>query len=136
MHQNQMLLLNHGGGCCGTKHICGFFRAPNSPHLLSPEDTDELEVMAAGAQGRECGQNFYAGKCPAETPLERLDRYLTFLKENQPSGLVEIQLVGFQKSVWNKCLEERGFSVVCKYENSNTSNTIYVYHKIHLKGEK
>ena len=126
-----MLLLCHGGKCCGIKHIYGFSNHPQIGELPALKGSSEPAVRYhGGVQSEQAGQQFFIGKAPKETALKRLDRYLRFCQTNQPKGLIEVSLVLGQKNMWEKILLERGFELVQKFENSNTDNTIYLYHRI------
>lgn len=129
-----MLLLCHGGKCCGVKHIYGFDWHPMIGEM--PAETFEREEHeycgggGAGWQHLMPGKNFFKGKAPKEKPLDRLDRLLEYCKEEQPKGLIEITLVKSQKEMWHKYLEERDFEIVNEFKNSNSGATIWVYHKV------
>ena len=69
---------------------------------------------------------------PAETVLQRFDRFVRHAKAFQPKGIVEVVLAEMpyqkQKEQWHDLLLERGFELVNENKNSNTMNMIYVYH--------
>jgi len=54
------------------------------------------------------------------------------VKGGRPSGIIEIVLVDSkweaQKTHWGEFIEGLGFKLVNEHLNSNSSNTIYVYH--------
>jgi hypothetical protein len=74
--------------------------------------------------------DFYTEARPRETATERLDAILAFLKRKRPRGLVEVTLGMYQKPEWEKTLTDRGFKLVTKFKNSNTSCKVYVYHLV------
>lgn len=119
-------LLCHGGRCCGIKHIQGFHLYPT---MTVPAYTNDSYPLNAGGQS-EAGAEFFRGTAPAETMLQRLDRYLDFCKTKQIQGLIEVTLVANQRKMWGKLLKERGFKELKPFKNSNTGNQIWVYHKV------
>jgi len=125
-----MLLLCHGGKCCGVKHIYGFDTPPGL-HLSAYSSTCNGSNSASG-QSSNAGKEFFRGKAPVETAVERLDRYLDFCKQKQPKGLIEVTLVYYQKKAWEKTLIKRGFKLVNEFVNSNTDSRIWVYHKVNV----
>lgn len=130
----------HGGLNCGIKHIYGF----NEPEDLEPAlDRCEPNYRDRHGEGFSVGEyhsefgksnELFHREAPEETTLERLDRYLQFLKGNRPSGIVEVTLAENQFDTWKNLLRRRGFRKVSEAVNSNSSKTIYVFHKI-LSGE-
>lgn len=121
----------HGGKCCGIKTIYGFFNHPYTD--------EEGALLATSANNNDAnghavssGMSFFHEAAPVEKPVERLDRYLKYLRRRRPSGIVEITLaVGGcvdQKEDWEPVLLDRGFRVVNSCKNSNSGNTVFVYH--------
>jgi hypothetical protein len=72
-------------------------------------------------------EDFFFEKAPAETSAERLNRMLKFLKKKRPHGIVEIVLTDSQH-LWFPVLEDHGFVKVTTAVNSNTANTLNVFH--------
>lgn len=113
-----MYLLLHGGQCCGIKHIAGLGYFPYS----------RLDPLPKGFIA-------YERSAPSETYVERLDRYLQFLADENPGGIAEVVLADVegdgkgQLTSWPPILEERGFREVNCCFNSNSGNMIYVFHK-------
>lgn len=133
-----MLLLCHGGKCCGIKHIHGFDWHPTigllpKEHFEQGEDYDDncpYGTGGAGWQSWAAGKNYFEGDAPEENALSRLDRLLAYCKQHQPRGVIEVTLIKEQKSMWHNILEERDFHIVTEFVNSNTQHTIWIYHKV------
>lgn len=132
MSEEYMQLRLHGGMCCGIKHIEGFDTPPkqNQPAL-----NVNGYVYGASGQQKHPGEEFFRGEAPQESSEDRLDRYLDFLRKNTPGCLVDICLTSWQTAYWDKELTKRGFKVVAKFTNSNTTANIVVYHLILEGGE-
>lgn len=89
--------------------------------------------------GRDVDSNdrFFFPGAPVETPVERLDRYLEYLRKYRPRGIVEVCLADDedddiayrQTPLWRPVLEERGFREVNNCMNSNSGNRVFVFHK-------
>jgi hypothetical protein len=133
-----MYLTFHGGKCCAIRHIHGFPKYSTPP--VKPDDQYYNKYLAPGLKAKladspdKLGSDvstarpmFWEG-APAETYVERLDRYLDFLSRYRPGEIVEVTLVSGQ-SVWYPILEERGFKVVNEVKNSNTGRIVKVFHK-------
>jgi hypothetical protein len=135
-----MKLVCHGGGCCGVKTIHDMGNHPDAIHA-------PLRVMAKPPRyytGRiqahwDCrsGKRFFPFAAPKETGTARLDRFLAFLDEERPQGVVEIVLAQSpgdengqrQRGYWHKTLLKRKFKQVTVARNSNSGNDIYIYHR-------
>lgn len=122
-----MYLSYHGGACCGVKHVWGLPSQPNYP-------TGALE---GGERTGGGVSRLYTLPCPRETGEERLDRHIRFLERSNPWGILEIicnESTGLygskQNSNWREALKARGFNEVSVSKNSNTVNTIHVWHKV------
>lgn len=125
-----MKIAFHGGKCCGVKIIHGFI---DNDYPLMKHMENELEETVMKCPD-EYGHNvssetncYYQG-APEETSLDRLDRYLAFLEEWRPQGIIEIILISSQ-SQWFPVIQERGFKEVSNCMNGNSGNRIYVFHK-------
>lgn len=122
-----MNLTNHGGKCCGVKTI---HNLNNHPHK------NALSIAARGypqdclQQYQKPGQRYFHEAAPQETYEKRLDRYLDYLKERNPGGIVDIVIViggGADQSAWIPVLEARGFKEVARTVNSNSKATIAMF---------
>lgn len=140
-----LLMVNHGGACCGIKTIYGFpgnggcfdGKEPRIPPKYTPEGHWNPEFT--NFFGEHLKEGFIRpGKTteeiPEETILERLDRYLS---NRKTYGIIEVVLTSRgnasifqQKATWGPILEERGFKEVSSCHNSNSGNRIHVYHLI------
>jgi len=129
----QMKLFFHGGKCCGIKHIEGFNATPDS--LVCAEEEGHFRDNDSMGWDVTTEYPFFTAGAPEETGRERLDRYLNYLLEHRPGGIVEVVLVHYQKEMWHDLLTEKGFKIVSQTLNSNSSNVIYVYHLIMEWGE-
>lgn len=135
----------HGGLCCGMKVIRNLGCNPDysvAALLSMYENEEELEDLLADTPdvcGRdvESSDSFFFDAAPSEKAYERLDRYLSYLREHRPYGIVEITLAddpdapGYpysQTPKWRPVLEARGFREVNNCLNSNSGNRVYVFH--------
>ena len=126
-----MHLSFHIGKCCGIKTIWGMGLQPGG---MEPA----LQAEVAASHDRfgnavETYMRFYHLKAPQEAKLERLDRYLNFVKKCRPRHVVEIVLAEsvhphVDQSAWVPELETRGFRLVNSCENSNSGSIIHIYH--------
>jgi len=126
----------HGGKCCGISHIQGF---QGNPKYSSYEQVTVLRKDANVADSERCmnpGTNLYYGPLPSETNEKRFLRYLKFIKKLQPKGLVEVTLVSYQKKDWDEILTREGFKIVTEFLNSNSGNTVSVYHLVYPEKKK
>jgi len=143
-----MKIAFHGGKCCGIKTIHGMGDNPSGslPPLRKPRARSH-QARNADQYGKDVSSktNFFDQPAPAETYLERLDRYLAFLDAERPAGIVEITLAdermpdycedcgcncwSEQTRLWRQPLEERGFKEVNNCLNSNSGNRVYVFHR-------
>ena len=127
-----MNLSFHIGKCCGIKTIWNMGVNPIG-------DTEALSELKGKMQHDRIGAavdthlRFFHEKAPQESKLKRLDRYLKFVKRERPQNIVEIVLAEsayghVDQSAWVPELETRGFRLVNSCMNSNSRNTIHVYH--------
>lgn len=121
-----MRMILHGGQCCGIKHIYDLGWSPTSM-LAAKRKTRKLKSEATCYMSSK--KDFHYPSAPAETYLQRLDRYLAFLDTKRPKGICEIILSDDQLVHWRGILEERGFKLVNKCKNSNSGNMIHIYHR-------
>lgn len=128
-----MELVFHGGKCCGIKTIYGFHERPSD---LAPEK-DKKTFLNNDQHGHNVStdKTFFTDAAPEETYSNRLDRYIEFCRKYRPQGIIEVTLAdGFhikQTSVWGKQLTRHGFKVVSQAKNSNTGNTVSVWHLVY-----
>lgn len=114
----------HGGRCCGAKHLHEF---PLTTDYPVARTSSFGGTKGCVSQMNSPGQFFYNITAPKETALERLDRVLAWCKENQPGGMIEAILGGYQVSMWGAHLQQRGFVLGPKFKNSNTKRELQVY---------
>lgn len=121
-------IVNHGGHCCGVKHIFGF---PYNPTYNTPALT-QCPVSHGASAEMDPGARFVPGPYPMEPGGVRLDKLLAYIDKLKPKHLVEVVLGGSLNTNWREFLEERGFKLVTPdgFINSNTSATLFVYHRI------
>jgi len=80
-------------------------------------------------------KRFFTDCAPVESCISRLDRYLAFLDEKRPSGIVEITLIlkgTLPQKVWVPIIKERGFREVTPeggVYNINSGNHVGVFHR-------
>lgn len=133
-----MKLTFHIGKCCGIKTIydLGLYPDCGLPALKACKlnNTDQYG-QAVSSETR-----FFHEAAPAETYLERLDRYLEYVDRRRPEGIVEIVLGAYlgthQRPRWEEILLARDFKLVSSSGNSNSGATIYVYHRYSGVAEK
>ena len=126
----------HGGRCCGIKSIHGFRgNRPEDPVLAKKAMPDNH--WSTDLYGHSVGQNYnwYRPKRPKETYLERFEEYIRYIQEHRPGGLIEVTMTGGQLRSygggWRPHLERLGFKLVSEFYNSNSSDTVYVYHLVY-----
>lgn len=121
-----MRLILHGGSCCGMKHIWGL----GYDHAdMVPRKRRTQKLKNEGDCYISSPRSFFWLSAPTEPASNRLDRLLEFLDEHRPQGICEIVLNGSQLLGWRDFIEDRGFVQVNKCKNSNSGNTIYVFHR-------
>lgn len=116
----------HGGQCCGIKHIEGF-----NSMVQQPAITTTYRRMGRAMQSKNAGKEFFSGNAPIESTEDRLKRFLDYIKEEQPKGIVEVVLVNWQIALYKKILLNLGFKEVTPrggVQNSNSGNNLYVFH--------
>lgn len=129
----------HGGKCCGIKTIHGLGYNPNELIAALPKRKEFDKPADQYGRDFRSVTNFFRDKAPCETCLARLDRYIKYLDEKRPKGIIEIALADFngnreatswnQIRKWEPILLERGFKLVNECMNSNSGNKVYVYHR-------
>lgn len=129
-----MRLLCHGGKCCGMRHIYGLQSSPSRTVCPVDKTPDFFGPSNGAGEYQKPGQNFFSDAAPQEPAWRRLDRYLEYCDRRRPRGIVEVVVVsgGFytsQHDKWRRSLIKRGFKKVNECWNSNSSNTLHVYHR-------
>ena len=128
----------HGGKCCGIRHIHGFSFYPHQTSRQPALDKQEgfLSLDRSGDDVSSSLNVFYK-EAPEESLYERLDRYIKFLQGFRPGGVIEVCLSRGKYDCFDQIklheeeLFKHGFSVVTELAaNSNTGNTIRIYHLI------
>ena len=127
-----MNLSFHIGKCCGIKTIWDMGANPLETEYNLSELPAKMQHDRIGATVNS-EMRFFHEKAPKESKLKRLDRYLRFVKRERPQHIVEIVLAEsvydyVDQSAWVPELETRGFRLVNSCMNSNSRNTIHVYH--------
>lgn len=130
-----MRLVFHGGKCCGIKTIYGF----DSPSTLEPAAIAKPPVgHDVNGQHVYSDLDFFTDAAPPETQKERLDRLIEFCEKKRPKGIIEITLAEspyaspaytHQVKEWGALLRKRRFKCVNKCVNSNSCNTVHVFHR-------
>jgi hypothetical protein len=132
-----MLFVAHGGHCCGMNHIYGLSDGPSRllpevpmgtiaffKHWNSKVASGEVKTLPQHPLG-----GIYPNARPKETTLERMKAFIEWSKKNwRPSGIIEVVTAGSQDVDWRPELEKLGFKLVNQALNSNSLNTLYVYH--------
>jgi hypothetical protein len=130
-----MRLVTHGGKCCGIKIIHSLLEYPTL-RVDEVEDRDFPEGWSyAGGSGAweygHPGEDFFFEEAPKETYLERMERYIAYCKTHRPKGMIEVTTAGGQNEIWKGHLEGFGFKLVNEFKNSNSGNTVFVYHLVY-----
>ncbi len=133
-----MILTFHIGKCCGVKTVYGFPYGDDGPNRELPSLEALEEQNNADANGRHVSSTdrFFHDEAPSETGVERLDRYIQYMKERRPQNLLEVCLIDkpvsgsnyWTQEAWFPILKERGFRRVSRFKNSNSGNVVNVFH--------
>lgn len=135
----QLHLVSHGGHCCGIKTIWGFGADPDDMAMAVKRVVTAKEATNA-AIARLCMTNV---DLPQEPGRDRLKRYVDYAVKAWPGHLLEVAIVvknaphlaySSQKA-WIPILEDLGFKKVNEFKNSNTTNTVGVFHLIIKDGK-
>jgi hypothetical protein len=128
----------HGGECCGIKHIHGLGRYPHvgiASRRALPVNTAfgqwsmrAINDMRYSNKKADC--DFYNLSAPSETYEKRFKRFVKFIKEHRAQGTIEV-VINYSQKVWIPILEEQGFKMVSSGKNSNTANTIEIWHLVY-----
>lgn len=127
-----LTLAYHGGKCCGIKTIYGFEENPDELELaLTATPPTDHDILYNNVQSN---MNFFHLAAPEETRLERLDRYIAYVKERRPWHIIEVALAEgsfiHQIEAWGRILKERGFKLKTSAKNSNSGNTVHIFHLV------
>lgn len=124
----EMKLFHHGGLCCGITSIYGFYAKPE--HEIASKTASDVDkyfrVVDYKLDSRGCATWEIL---PQEKAIDRFDRYVKAVEAKRPQGIIEVVLMDFQQLYWKQVLLDYGFVQVNKAKNSNSGNTIYVWHK-------
>ena len=138
-----MRLAAHGGCCCGIKTIHGLGESPDDliskkephKHVLTLHDADQLGYAPHG------DINLFTAGAPEETEGSRFKRVLDHLKDIRPAGVCEVVTVDSDDAdnygllattdKWGDFLAGLGFYKVTSAKNSNSGNTIDIWHLVY-----
>lgn len=126
----------HGASCCGisTLHLCGY----ESPeYVVSEVPTPSRNYVMELQRARI----IYASLAhPEQTAGERADDFIRRLSDDGRRGLIEVVLItdsdcfdedeepDATQEAWIPWLKQRGFKKVNEFQNSNSGNTLSVFH--------
>lgn len=128
-----------GGKCCGVKIIHGFtFNYEGAARIDDPQWELALEKKSfkqPDAYGHDVSSNYnmYHLQAPQESPRDRFKRYLKYLEEWRPSGIVIVNLCedkpadSYGQEFWFPIVEEHGFKLVARFKNSNSGRFVRTY---------
>lgn len=142
-----MRLAAHGGYCCGIKTIHGLGYSPDD--LISEK---EAHKTASGLHDADQSGytphgdiNLFTAGAPEETEGSRFKRVLAHLKDIRPAGVCEVVTVDrgdtdnntfiATTDKWGDFLAGLGFNKVTSAKNSNSGNTIDIWHLVYNEGE-
>lgn len=96
---------DHGGLCCGIRHVFTLGETPGFPDHVDMEDevVDSTPKIVRLDENLEKLHTFYEGIC------------------------VEVVLAGYQRRTWHEHLIARGFKEVFSFYNSNSHNVCHIY---------
>ena len=130
-----MDLLFHGGLCCGIKTIYSLGTDPDalcvSLEKIAVDDRDQYGYHVSSAD------RFFHKAAPEETKKERLKRYIEYCHERRPQGMIEVTTAidpydkWLSQGLWEPILLELGFKLVTEFKNSNSGNTVKVWHNVY-----
>jgi hypothetical protein len=130
----------HGGNCCGIKHIhdLGYYpdgivsarrsikRTSYGQHSL-PGHNDMMHSVELNPKGR---YDFFNIAAPQESYEARFRRFVQFVENKRPHGIIEVVLNKMQKK-WLPIVANLGFKEVSSGVNSNSHGTITIYHLVY-----
>ena len=129
----------HGGHNCGVTHIFNFIHSTgeDGPGLmLQPRfKKSAIQHSAWIASWPHLGL-VVNDEYPAQSAgdrlkmmIERIEKGVPDQRIGRPQGVIEITLIEDQLDYWREFIEALGFKEVSKNKNSNSSNTIYFFHR-------
>lgn len=127
-----MYLSFHGGFCCGVKHLFGFLTSPKTTITINHEFFKKYEDDCNKYSIHDWLINDLIGslkknKSGIKTNKDLLKFYIDYIGEGQ---CIEVCLIQYQKRRWKETLFEFGFKQITTFKNSNSKNTVYVYHLV------
>ena len=132
-----MDLIFHGGLCCGIKIIKDLRYSPDEV----VQGLSKINVNDADQYGHNVSSEtrFFHREAPSESRKDRLKRYIEYCKERRPQGMIEITLAVGEHNTWHQkqwapILKEHGFNLVTSFLNSNSENTVEVWHLVYDEG--
>lgn len=142
-----MRLAAHGGYCCGIKTIHGLGESPDD--LISEKEPHKHVFTLHDADQSGCPPhgdiNLFTAGAPEETKGSRFKRVLAHLKYIRPAGVCEVVTVDSGDTdnneffattgKWGDFLAGLGFNKVTSAKNSNSGNTIDIWHLMYNEGE-
>lgn len=128
----------HGGDCCGIKHIHGLGPHPDHGMLCARKARkmtsfgQKLMPAVNDMRSRNPRKNedFFNEAAPQELPKDRFKRFVKFIKKHRAHGIIETVINTNQKA-WEPVFEKHGFKRVSFGQNSNSYQTIFVYHLVY-----
>lgn len=134
-----MRLAFHGGMCCGIKTVFDMGYSPNHNVEELFEDNDPHDDPDMSYEEVSSFTRFFTDAAPQETGRRRLERYIRYMEEHRPNNILECVLANYdsgggskmydQQLNWGPTLLELGFKMVNSHKNSNSGNSVFVYHK-------
>lgn len=147
---------SHGGCCCGMTHIYNFgpsFGLKPETELEERVAKTPEELATALKQGCVWPHGKVNDSYPKQTAEARLQEMLSRIEKGVPlprnkdgstdysaagyaqyragrrSGIIEVVLNTQEEPLWRACLERNGFKEVNSHKNSNSRQTLYVFHR-------
>lgn len=135
-----MRIVPSNSGCCGVKYIRDFPRPDKMMSAFSREDWDEYNSEANTTEPAEPYGCLFRGTAPKETAVERLKRFVQFLRETRGDGRIEVYLAPIKTSescdgcncgahcdqyqLWQPILLEMGWKELPSFHNGNSGNSV------------
>lgn len=127
-----MRILNHGGRCCGIKHIIDFPYFPTDTVSALPART---VYHGPSVEMKNPSKDFHPGGLLSDKAEERLRKLLEYLDHQKDAHLAEIVLPRYTSDHWTAVLLKFGFKKVIEFENSNTDTVLHVWHRVTYYGK-
>lgn len=138
-----MKLVFHGGKCCGMKTIFNLGISPSN-FSLDVEQIGNGSVPGQDTIGATVRSDlsFFSDEAPKEANLERLKRYIKFVKNHRPNHLIEVIIATtlkdgtrehtdhYSQLPWVEPLKSLGFRNVSSWYNSNSGNWCHAFHLV------